>query len=52
MPAKSVSQRKFFGAVMGCKKDPKTCSPSTKKTAKSMTKAQVKDYLKKPKKKS
>ena len=50
MPATSEKQKKFMGAVMGCKKKPSTCSPATKKAAKSMTKKQVKDFLKKPKK--
>lgn len=50
MSAVSNKQRKFMGAVMGCKKDPKTCSPATKKVAKSMTKQQVKDFLKLKKK--
>lgn len=50
MTAKSEKQRKFMGAVMGCKKRGK-CSSATKAAAKSMTTAQVKDYLKKPKKK-
>lgn len=30
MPAKTEKQKKFFGAVMGCKKTGK-CSPATKK---------------------
>lgn len=49
MPSRSKSQRKFFGAVMGCKKTGK-CSPATKKAAKSMSKGQVKDFLKLKKK--
>ena len=49
MPATSEKQKKFFGAVMGCKKSGK-CSPTTKKAAKSMTKKQVKDFLKVKKK--
>jgi hypothetical protein len=49
MPAKTQKQKKFFGAVMGCKKTG-ACSPATKKAAKSMTKKQVKDFLKAPKK--
>ena len=48
MPVKSEKQRKFMGAVMGCKKTGK-CSTATKAAAKSMTKIQVKDFLKRPK---
>lgn len=50
MPAKSEKQRKFMGVVMACKKDPKKCSPETKKVAKSITKGQIKGFLVKPKK--
>lgn len=46
MPASTEKQKRFMGAVMGCKKDPSKCSPATKKAAKSMTKKQVKKYLK------
>lgn len=49
MPAKSKKQQKFFGAVMGCKKEGKNCSGAVGKAAKSMTKGQVKDFLKKKK---
>ena len=50
MPAKGEKQRKFMGAVMGCKKTG-NCSKATKKAANSMSKNQIKDFLKKPKKK-
>jgi len=46
MPSTTERQRKFFSAVMGCKKDPKTCTSKTKKVAKSMTKKTIKDFLK------
>jgi hypothetical protein len=49
VPSTSEKQRKFFGAVMGCKKAGK-CSSATKKTAKSMSKTKVKDFLKTKKK--
>lgn len=45
MPAQTEKQRKFMGAVMGCKEGGK-CSPATEKAAKSMSKQQVKDFLK------
>lgn len=45
MPSKTIKQKNFFGAVMGCKKTGK-CSPATKKAASSMSKKQVKDFLK------
>jgi hypothetical protein len=45
VPSRSTKQKKFFGAVMGCKKTGK-CIPATAKAAKSMSKGQVKDFLK------
>jgi hypothetical protein len=46
MPSSSKKQGKFFGAVMGCKKNPSKCtSPKLKKVAKSMTEKQIKDFL-------
>ena len=50
MPAKTEKQRKFMGAVMGCKTTGK-CSQATKQAAKSMSKNQIKDFLKSPKRK-
>lgn len=44
MPAKTEKQRRFMGAVMGCKKG-KKCSSKAKKAAKGMSEGQVKDFL-------
>lgn len=47
MPAKTEKQKRFFGAVMGAKKDQPNISGSAKKVAKKMPKKEIKKYLKK-----
>lgn len=45
MPAKSKAQQKFMGMVHACQKDPSKCASSkVKKTAKSMSKQDAKDF--------
>jgi hypothetical protein len=46
MPAKSEKQRKFFGAVLSCKKTGK-CSKSMKKKARKISVKAAKEFMKK-----
>jgi hypothetical protein len=47
MPAKSEKQRRFFGAVMGAKKDQEGISGEAKEVSKEMSKKEIKKFLKK-----
>jgi len=52
MPAETERQRRFMGAVRSYKEGRSGGSPEVRRTARSMSSSQVRDFTKKPKRKA